>query len=65
MYKNYVEMEKTRYEEVMKIYFSMDEEEIEVLQDIVFSGKVDYKEKLEVALKPYGLTIDEWFVAIY
>ena len=44
---------------------SMNEEEIETLQDIVFSGKVDYKEKLEVALKPYGLTIDEWFVAIY
>ena len=65
MYRSYVEMEKTRYEEVMKIYFSMNEEEIEALQDIVFSGKIDYKEKLEVALKSYGLTVDEWFVAIY
>ena len=41
MYRSYVEMEKTRYEEVMKIYFSMNEEEIEALQDIVFSGKID------------------------
>lgn len=55
-------MKKLNDKKAKEVYLNMSDEELSTLADLMFEGE-NYKE-LKEALKPYKLTLKQWFELI-